>query len=287
MMSKHIVGLLGFYASLERPLTFLEIQRLTSYTLPSEDLLKILDELVKEKNIICSEGFYSLSGYKILERKWQDVLLDKKWRKLMRLRFFFSLLPFVNFVFISGSLALGNVHEHSDFDVLIGCKEGRVFTARFFSNVLFILIRKRREAFYGKDRICLNHYITPSSYALKKPYALYPPLIASLVPFYGSKEEMDKFIKANRLTFLKNGDRRFIGSERRLIAILIEKMLKGTLGDMFERLIKRLQIPRIRAFLKSQHVISQDGIILSDKEIELHPNTKKIENIVQKQVEYS
>ena len=42
----------------------------------------------------------------------------------------FQYVPF-DFVFAAGSMAMGTVRQDSDFDVLVGVRHGRIFTARF------------------------------------------------------------------------------------------------------------------------------------------------------------
>jgi predicted nucleotidyltransferase len=46
---------------------------------------------------------------------------------------------------VAGSLATGNIQENSDFDVIVGVKRGRIFTARFFGVALFGLLGWRRK----------------------------------------------------------------------------------------------------------------------------------------------
>ncbi|MDZ4231209.1 MAG: hypothetical protein U1C52_00240, partial [Patescibacteria group bacterium] len=60
-------------------------------------------------------------------------LYDRKWSKFLRKVKLFRFVPFVEFVLASGSLATGKVHEGSDFDVMVGVRPGRIFTARFFA----------------------------------------------------------------------------------------------------------------------------------------------------------
>ena len=89
--------------------------------------------------MISKEKFYKNIGRPIgvydLKRRRQDVVWDKKWRKFLREARVFKHLPFIDFVFASGSMVLGNVRRDSDFDVLIGCRQNRIFTVRFFTIV--------------------------------------------------------------------------------------------------------------------------------------------------------
>ena len=41
----------------------------------------------------------------------------------------FRLIPFVDFILVAGSMAMGNPCEDSDFDVIVGVRRGRIFSA--------------------------------------------------------------------------------------------------------------------------------------------------------------
>src|SRR3989344_9230759 len=100
----------------------------------------------------------------ILKESAQEVFLDKKWKKLLKKIWLFKFIPGVDFVLVAGSLATGNVNKDSDFDVIVGAKQGRIFTARFLSVLFFGLFGWRRRKLSHKesarDKICLNHFIT-------------------------------------------------------------------------------------------------------------------------------
>ena len=48
----------------------------------------------------------------------------------------FRLIPFVDFILVAGSMAMGNPCEDSDFDVIVGCG-GAEFLRRGFAVGLF------------------------------------------------------------------------------------------------------------------------------------------------------
>src|SRR3989338_3476442 len=106
----------------------------------------------------------------ILPRRQQQVLHDKKWIKFLRRTWLFKHIPFVDFALAAGSMATGNVRPESDFDVIIGARAGRIFTARFFCVIAFGFFGWRRAKLNHKesaaDKICLNHFVTEKSYQL-------------------------------------------------------------------------------------------------------------------------
>ena len=61
----------------------------------------------------------------------------QKWQKFLGRIWPFKFIPFVDFVLAAGSLATGNLREESDFDVIVGVRQGRIFTARAFCFLAF------------------------------------------------------------------------------------------------------------------------------------------------------
>ncbi len=155
------------------------------------------------------------------------VLFDQKWIKFLRRIWIFKFIPFVDFSLAAGSMAMGNVRSESDFDVIIGARSGRIFTARFFSVLAFGLFGWRRKKWHGqaklkisrhrfnnfsedgiplaagkvssvRDKVCLNHFITEKSYRLAEPHNEYwQELYRNLVPIYGEQAKIQQFWQAN------------------------------------------------------------------------------------------
>ncbi len=236
-----------------------------------------------------------------LKRRQQDVLFDKKWLRFLKLAPFFRHLPFIDFVLGAGSMALGNVHQDSDFDVIVGAKSGRIFTARFFCVLMFGLLGRRRHAKRGylprsagrqkfshreaaSNKICFNHFVTPRSYRLKPPHNIYwQELYQNLVPIYGQKEKIRDFFKANNWMGerIYSDDLRHEFYEPSFAGFILEKILSGRFGDFIERILKQIQIKRIKKSPKDS-LGFEPRMVFNDDELEFHPDTLRIKNLVQK-----
>lgn len=237
-----------------------------------------------------------------IQQRQQQVLCDKKWHKLNRRTWLFRCIPFVEFVFGSGSLAIGNVDAESDFDMLVGVRSGRIFTARFCSVLAFGLFGWRRSKEHGNaeaaDKICLNHFVTPESYALRlEPNAYWRLLYQSILPIYGTPRRIQQFYDANATLI---GDRKVEEDGRYKhrggfdIKNVFEILLSGGFGDWVEERLKRYQVGRIEAGIQIEkkgdaHRMSIAGvgeearveleplIVYSDEELEFHPDPAVIE----------
>jgi hypothetical protein len=238
-----------------------------------------------------------------IQREQQKVLYDAKWQKLLKRAWLFKYIPFIDFVFGAGSMAVGNVTETSDFDVLIGARQRRIFTARFFAILFFGLFRWRRakeaSGVSAKDKICLNHFITPASYRFvlpKNPY--WEQVYQGLVPVFGDERFMRIFLQANTELIPQPkhvlSDLRYRHRKSSFLKRSLERLLTGKLGEWFEKKVKAIQIARIERGLpqgeRKPHaiVIEAPGakpgtyhlpplIRYNDTELEFHPDPAVIE----------
>lgn len=223
-----------------------------------------------------------------LEARRQQVLYDKKWIKLLKKTWLFRFIPFVEFALAAGSMATGNVKPESDFDVIIGVKSGRIFTARFFCVIAFGIFGWRRARLSHKeaaaDKICLNHFVTEKSYRLSPPHnAYWQNLYQNLVPVYGSPEAIQKFFSANADWISNDLRYRYVDDLRHrhrsplLVKIIREWFLGGGMGDWLEGVLRDLQIRRIERGLKNDPPGYKPRIKYNDDELEFHPDTRRIE----------
>lgn len=221
-----------------------------------------------------------------LKRRQQDVLFDKKWLQFFKLAHFFRNLPFIDFVLGAGSMALGNVHQDSDFDVIVGAKAGRIFTARFFCVLMFGLLGRRRQKLSHKEaasnKICFNHFVTTQSYRLKPPHNIYwQELYKNLVPIYGQKEKIREFFKANDWMDerIYSDDLRHQFYQPSFVGLFLESILRGGFGDFIEKILKQIQIKRIENGLKNS-LGFEPRLIFNDTELEFHPDTLRIHKLL-------
>ncbi len=233
----------------------------------------------------------------VIAKRQQQVLHDKKWIKFLRRTWLFRHIPFVEFAVAAGSLATGNVHADSDFDVIIGARTGRIFTARFFCVLAFGLFGWRRKRLHGADadttyksnktyrsytadKVCLNHFVTAASYRLAPPHnAYWKHLYGNLVPVFGSAGRIKKFFAANEDWAEGRGyeiDLRHLHQTDSRIKKIREFLLGGRFGDWLERKLKAVQVARIeKSFQKEAGY--KPRIIYRDDELEFHPDTRRTE----------
>jgi len=206
----------------------------------------------------------------------QRTLLDLKWRKLLKLAKWFRYAPFVDFVLGAGSMAIGNVHPESDFDVIVGVREGRIFSARYGLNLIFSLLRARRLDDFetsSRDKFCFNHFVTPATYS-KPPHNEYRKrLYANLVPICGNPEKIKEFFEANEWSEVNAdnnlSDLRFGYPKMSRFADFLNRLLGGRAGEILE---KKIAEPVARRRLERYLAKKNSGgrVIVSPEELEFH-----------------
>ncbi|MDD5547396.1 MAG: hypothetical protein PHN74_00635 [Candidatus Pacebacteria bacterium] len=210
----------------------------------------------------------------------------EKWGKFLRRIWPFRFIPFVDFVLVAGSLATGNVKESSDFDVIIGVRQGRIFSARLFCYFVFGILgwRKGKKDKIGKDKFCFNHFVAPKAFRLSPPYNEYwANLYLSLIPVYGDKKLIQNFFDEN-IDWL--GKRRSLADDfvniqhhKNIFKLFFQTVLSGFVGNWLEKKFKNIQIKRIEEAMNSETGY-KPRIIYNDNELEFHPDTRRIEEML-------
>jgi len=191
-----------------------------------------------------------------IQYRQQQVLYDKKWQTLLRRAWLFRHIPFIDAAFGSGSLALGNVSEDSDLDVLIAAQPGRIFTARAAAIIAFGTFGWRRSKLDHResaaDKVCLNHFVTPDTYQLTlEPNDYWHLLYTQLTPIYGQTALIKKFNRANSWAGISEYrlDARHKYQTASLFKRVLTSLLTSSLGDWLEDRLKYYQIKRIESGL--------------------------------------
>ena len=244
------------------------------------EITKALYELRKTGLVFEHENMFGvIDDSDAGKRKEKHAEMSKE--KIERLRTplkWLAVLPFLNAIAITGSVAMNNATKASDLDLLIIVKPGRIWTARILAMIVIQFFGKRR---YGKkitDRICLNYFIADSMEAPTQNIAS-ANMLASARPILG-KENFAAFISRNRWMeeFLYQcRDTEAIAPIQinypSKTSIVLEKLFGGKFGNWIEYLFKKRQVARINRKLAGK--TDTDQLIFTDDILMLHyPNPK-------------
>lgn len=210
----------------------------------------------------------------------RTILLDQKWKKLRKTAKHFRLVPFLDFVIVTGSMAVGNVTEGSDFDLLISVKEGRMFTARYAINFIFSILGKRRPDDFEEtksDKLCLNHFVTEAAWKMNPINEYSATIYRNWVPLWGDEKKIERFLALNAdydpNMPMRLADLRYGGGKKSIAAEALEKILGGAAGDFLEKNVAgAVAKRRLRRYLAAKQ--GKGRFVLSDQELEFHSNPK-------------
>lgn len=179
-----------------------------------------------------------------------QVLCDQKIVKLLNRSWLFNFVPFLDSIFVAGSLAISRVHRDSDFDVIVKTDSGKLYTARFFCLLLFSIFNWRRSIDDPRDGFCFNCFVAGNEQLILEPHNKYGrQLSGGLMP-----------IEISTNYAIKN----------------LEKLFNGQFGAFLEKLLKNWQLKRINRNLQKFKPHSNSRIIINDTRVEVCLSLKDI-----------
>ncbi|MBI4090530.1 MAG: hypothetical protein HY422_00735 [Candidatus Komeilibacteria bacterium] len=210
-LEKSILRTIVFFDLLNYPLTSTEVWRwLYRPAVPTQErtLGKVADALEHSEalsnHIGRVEGFYHLKGRESIvpERKRRNNRVDHQMRKTVRMTKLLRCVPWVRMIAAYSSLAIGNVKETSDIDLLIVARKNTIWLTRFFTVGILKILRKRPDARTTQDRFCLSFFITDDALNVERGafgaddigYQYY---MLILLPIYDPDKLLPKFRRAN------------------------------------------------------------------------------------------
>lgn len=291
-----VLATIIYYDIFEYPLTRLEVHKflvnptrlaVSGRTDPIslEDVEEELEQLVNSGILGRKNGFYFLNRKENLYdiRMARRKIADQKWKKFLKLVKFLALAPYLRGIFSSGSMALYNTEDKSDYDVLIIARSGRLYTCRFFLWLIssFLGSRRKRYEKVAPDKLCFNHYLTDGdmelvhqsifnaqTYVNLKPALIKPELIYE---FYAANSWLNDYVV--NFEVQKELVRPSIIAPSIFIwlARIVEIIIDSTLGGVLENFLKNLQQKRI----KNNPATYQPGgrIVFNNRELEFHPRS--------------
>jgi len=293
-----ILATLTYYGLFEMPLTMIEISkylinpgRLTKLTegvgdIALHDVADEVDHLVKIGLVKEHNGFYAVTPDMVrwYERRIErEKIAAQKWKKLLRIARWFQAVPYVQAVFVSGSLAVSSAGPKSDFDVLVVASSGRLYTCRVLLSLAASLFgaRRTKDDKVAPDKFCFNHYITDSHLRIEHESLYNAQTYVNLRPIFSRGDIVDRFYQKNswlnKFVYPFAADRRAIrrsvepSSLLRFVALVGEYFLDTALGDWIEAKLRSYQQERIRF----NPVTYEPGgrTIFTDEQLEFHPHS--------------
>jgi hypothetical protein len=281
-----IYAAICFFDIFDLALNYDEIKRYKMGPQCSDDKLKEIlnhDPLVESKN-----GLFFIKGRDGLVKRKDEKLLvaEKFWLKVKKYLPFIRSVPFIKMVAVCNTLAFNAPSAESDIDLFIIAEEGRIFTVRFLSTILFHLLGVRRHGNKIAGRFCLSFYISNDAMNLEKiknggKDVYLPYWLATLKVVYG-REGYEKLMRSNvwmnqyfpmddsgKNQNLSEKDKMIRGKSLLVLwAKILEYILKGRIGDFLEKFIRNFQLKRHNR--KKPALGHEASVIVNDSMLKYH-----------------
>ncbi len=204
---------------------------------------------------------------------------DKKmlgyWKRAQRIARIISLVPFVRYVGVNGSLARGASNANSDIDLFITIEEGHLWKTRLAITLLIHTHGLRRTNTKIAGRICLNRFFTTEHLEITPHTLGNAREFCAQVPLYDEGRWHDRFAKANawvtEFGYRFSSDKRQVTSdkEEQSAKASIEKAFSYRFGQWLEQLVKRPQYQRIA---RDPRTHDRRGLVVfTDQELTFNP----------------
>ena len=224
-------------------------------------------------------GYYFLPGrgdiIKIREKR--EIISLKKIRKAQKIAQILGLVSGVKMIAIVSNLAYLNADEGADIDLFIVSEKNRIWTVRFWTVVLMMILGQRPSKRNIKNKICLSYYVSEDNLNLENTkisrldiHLIY--LVSQYLPIYSENGMWQKFIEQNKwlnkyLPNFKYDQPRFLIKSRK-------KLINFGLP---ERFYKNIQLKKMAPKLKAAMNKGDKKVIINDQMLKLHLNDKRDE----------
>lgn len=287
-MMHPILHTIKYYDIFDMPMTIDELyflQHISSdnKVMSKDDILKYLQD---SNEIDSIDGLNFLKGRQSLVeiRDIKKSNAQKSWKFISRYINDFLKVPFLTAVFASGSLSMRYMSDSSDLDVFIISKNNRIFTVRFFLYLTF-KIGKKLWLSEGEEsmKFCFNHLITQDSLKMSDTDHIYEArLYSQFFPIIDLDDVFKKFVSENQSSIQKflplypdliqvwhdNIDFKTIKEHK---TSFLEKILSGWIGDVFEWIVKNIQLMVFNKNIGKTKQLREQGFVqMNDKQMRFH-----------------
>ncbi|MCF7905897.1 nucleotidyltransferase domain-containing protein [Candidatus Gracilibacteria bacterium] len=180
-----------------------------------------------------------------------------------------GLLPGVQAIFLSGSVAQGRATNISDIDFFIIARHGQIWTARFFVFALLYATGQMRTNTHHAGKICPNHFITETHLRIRERDLYAAKLFSHNKPLYDPNGIFWHFVQENKDWVQKHGEH-FPIIEKDIIPLRTRK--PWAFEQWFESCVALAQKEKIRR--NPEYRLPGAKIVLEDYELRFHPKPR-------------
>ena len=273
-----VLKTLLYFDGFDYPITANEIEQFSQYS--NDKINTELNDLVNKKIIYSFDEFYSVSKNKSLveRRRKGNKKAEEVLKKVTKVSAFISQFPFVEGVFLSGSMSKGYFGEKDDVDYFIITSPNRLWLTR-----TLLIAFKKIFLLNSKKYFCINYLMSTNSLEIAEKNRFTATEFATLIPMSGNGVYSD--FKNNNQWVLDyfpnymNQNKKSSAIKKNIFKRSSEFLLNGKFGDKLDEYFMTLtknhqsrKFKKFKKFKKSDYNIAFKG----DKNISKHhPNNNQ------------
>lgn len=278
---------LAYFDQFSHPLTATELWNFLwqpPQAVTWNEYLSILDRAVEARKIATSNGFYFLPDREAVveSRQRAQVLVERKLKIARKAAPILSMVPGVEAIFVCNTVAAGWPSVHSDIDLLVIVKPGRLWLTRFLFTITTVLLTKRRHDHRIADHLCLSFYITRDQLNLSVVRGPLPDIyliywLQQLIFLAGDKSIPPELAKANEWVkeYTSHYNSAQLGVEPLARVSMLGKIFKKT-GEflsltVFEKMARIVQKRKIDA----QAHAPAPAVVVTDTMLKFHETDRR------------
>ena len=202
-LTANILKELAYFDILDYPLSLMDLQRRLEDLASMSEVLGSLDLLLQSGKIETKDSFYFLAGREdLVQKRISRYALSKgKLKKAIFTANVLAHFPYVKGVAIYSSLSYLNAQPEGDLDFFMIAEKGRLWSARFWVNLVLKIFNLRPNEKTSKDKICVSFWVDESEMSLvgilKGDDSHYLYSHSQFIFLAGASGIREKFFKAN------------------------------------------------------------------------------------------
>lgn len=272
MRIESILQTLVYFNIFSYPLSKKELHLFARESLTSTELDTALEKLLAQNIIYKINDFYLLENNpdwvnRRLKGNEKAKAVLKKAQKNAR---FISQFPFVNGVFISGSMSKGFLDEEGDVDYFIITKPNRLWVAR-----TCLIAYKKIFLLNSRKYFCVNYFVDDDSLEIKEKnlftateiYTIMPMVNESLFKnFYSTNDWVSSFYP----TMGKVHENNILPLKKNAFATFVQWLMKGNFGEFLDKRFMRMTLKRWNKKFKTYTNEEFELLFRSERRVSKH-----------------
>ena len=159
-IKKAVISALAYHDIFEYPLNEDEILDFLEVKSNPKSLKKVLLSLEKNNLIKKEDEYYYLDNKNVIfKRKTRLTHSKKKNAFIILYTILLSLIPSIEFIGLTGALAMSNSKKNDDIDLMIISSRNSVWSTRLIANLVLIVFKRRPKEKKQNNKACLNIFL--------------------------------------------------------------------------------------------------------------------------------